>query len=141
MSSGLRGRKVKELWANCGHKVASRKPSVTGANSHSSSAFRSLWNLPAEDSGTFNAQNWAQFNPGPNETDTVVQYNVSAVTNPGLFVAQPLVANNGTLSFTPAANQNGSSMFTVTVQDNGGTSNNGLNTSTPVPPCSRQSRV
>ena len=76
---------------------------------------------------------WATFDPGaPEETgQTVRAYTVSAVSNPGLFVAPPAVATNGTLTYTPAANTSGTSTFTVTVQDDGGTANGGVDTSAP----------
>ncbi len=49
--------------------------------------------------------------------------------NPGLFMDQPAVAPDGTLTYRPAANANGSSTVTVYVKDNGGTANGGVDTS------------
>lgn len=76
----------------------------------------------AEDSGTTTVTNWASFSPGPaNEAgQSVLQYNISNISNAALFVTPPAVSNAGTLTFTPAANANGSSTFDVSVTDNGG---------------------
>ena len=86
-----------------------------------------------EDSGAQSVPGWASFSPGPSDEigQAVQSYNVSNVSNPGLFTVLPSIATNGTLSYTPASNANGSSTFTVTVTDNGGTANGGLNTSSP----------
>ena len=62
---------------------------------------------------------WASFNPGTNETDGVLAYIVSNVSDPGLFSAPIEVANNGTLSYTAAANEFGTVTFDVTVRDDG----------------------
>ena len=72
-----------------------------------------------EDSGLATVVNWASgFSPGPaNEgTQTNLGYQVSAITNPGLFAASgaPTVDIGGTLRYTPAANAFGSSQFAVT---------------------------
>ena len=49
--------------------------------------------------------------------------------NNSLFVIQPTVSANGTLSFTPAASANGTAMVSVTLHDNGGTLSGGVDTS------------
>src|SRR5207249_3540771 len=84
-----------------------------------------------EDAGAQSVTSWAAFTAGPaNESaQTVLAYNVSNVSNTGLFSAGPSVAANGTLTYTPAANANGTSTFDVTVQDSGGTANSGVDTS------------
>ncbi|MBZ0136588.1 MAG: tandem-95 repeat protein [Planctomycetes bacterium] len=73
-----------------------------------------------EDSGLTTIVNWASFTAGPaNESGQgVSQYNISNVSNSGLFVGlAPSVASNGTLTFTPAAQAFGSSTFDVSVTD------------------------
>jgi uncharacterized repeat protein (TIGR01451 family) len=85
-----------------------------------------------EDAGPQSIINWASFDAGaPNETDTVLGYTVSAVSDPSLFAAGPSVDIAGTLSFTPADDAFGTSTFEVTVQDDGGTDNGGVDTSDP----------
>ena len=77
--------------------------------------------------------NWAPFSPGPaNESgQTVLNYTVRSVSNPGIFSASPSVSQNGTLTFTPAVNAVGHSTFEALVRDNGGTANGGVDTSSP----------
>ncbi len=89
-------------------------------------------NPPAvlENSGTQTLSGWATFNPGPNETDNVLTYTVSNVSNPTLFSSLPSVNTSGTLTYTLATNQSGTSTLTVTVQDTGGTANGGIDLST-----------
>jgi hypothetical protein len=90
-------------------------------------------NPPAviENSGTHSVTTWATFNPGPNETDSVLAYIVNNITKPSLFSSPPSVNTSGTLTYTLATNQSGSSNFDVTVRDNGGTANGGVDLSTP----------
>ncbi|MGB7453005.1 MAG: Ig-like domain-containing protein, partial [Lysobacterales bacterium] len=84
-----------------------------------------------EDAGAQSLVGWAVFSAGPaNEAaQTVAAYNVSAISNGGLFSAAPAVDDNGTLSYTPADNTSGTSTFSLTVQDSGGTANGGIDTS------------
>jgi uncharacterized repeat protein (TIGR01451 family) len=85
-----------------------------------------------EDAGSQSIDNWATFDTGaPNESQSVLAYDVSNISAPGLFAAGPAVDANGTLTYTPAADANGSSTFEVTVQDDGGTVNGGDDTSAP----------
>src|SRR4029077_18714505 len=51
--------------------------------------------------------------------------------NAALFVGQPAIAANGTLTYTPAANANGTTTVTVQLHDDGGTVNGGVDTSAP----------
>ena len=92
-------------------------------------------NPPAvnEDAAAQSIANWASFSPGPADEagQTVLGYQVSAISNAALFSAQPAVANNGTLSYTPAPNANGTSTFTLRVQDSGGTADTGVDLSAP----------
>jgi hypothetical protein len=69
------------------------------------------------------------FNAGSGETQGVLQYLVSGVSNSGLFAAGPAVAPNGTLTYTPAADAFGTATFSVAVQDDGGTALGGDDTS------------
>jgi hypothetical protein len=87
-----------------------------------------------EDAGATAVAGWAVFDPTaagePDEAgQTVVGYQVTAVSNPGLFASGPAVATDGTLTYTPAANAFGTSTFDVTVQDSGGTASGGVDTS------------
>jgi subtilisin-like proprotein convertase family protein len=50
-------------------------------------------------------------------------------TNNALFLVQPAIASDGTLTFTTAANANGSATVTVRAHDSGGTANGGIDTS------------
>jgi VCBS repeat-containing protein len=90
-------------------------------------------NPPAvlENTGTHTLPNWATFTPGPvDETDNVLTYTVSNVSNPTLFASLPSVNTSGTLTYTLATNQSGTSTIDVTVQDTGGTANGGNDLST-----------
>ncbi len=49
--------------------------------------------------------------------------------NSGLFITQPTLASNGTLTFIPNPSFAGMATVTVIAQDNGGTANGGVNTS------------
>jgi len=75
---------------------------------------------------------WATFNPGPNEAgQNVLQYNISGSTCGTLLSAGPSVSIAGTLTYTPGTDQVGACTFDVTVQDDGGTTNGGVDTSSP----------
>ena len=83
-----------------------------------------------EDSGAYVA-GWASaMSMGPvDESGQSGTFNVTGNSNPGLFVAGPVVAADGTLSFTPAGDAVGSADVTVELQDDGGTVNGGDDTS------------
>jgi hypothetical protein len=85
-----------------------------------------------EDAGAQTVANWAtDISAGPtNESSQIVTFLVSN-NNSNLFLAQPAISTNGTLTFTLATNANGSATVTVSAQDNGGTDNGGNDTSTP----------
>lgn len=74
---------------------------------------------------------WALFSAGPSSesTQSVQEYLVGGITNPGLFTANPTVDPSGTLRYTPASGAVGTSDFTVRVRDNGGTANGGVDLS------------
>ena len=68
--------------------------------------------------------------PGPaSEAAQTVVLNVTN-NNIALFLVQPTIALNGTLTFTPN-NVSGTAVVTVTAVDNGGTANGGVDTSAP----------
>ncbi|MEQ2008635.1 MAG: Ig-like domain-containing protein, partial [Limisphaerales bacterium] len=64
----------------------------------------------------------------PQESAQQVSFTVTNDNN-ALFLVQPAVAANGTLTFTPAANANGSAIVTVIAVDDGGLP--GVDTSAP----------
>jgi large repetitive protein len=84
-----------------------------------------------EGSGAHSVPGWASFAAGPaNESgQAALEYPVSAIGNPALFVVPPSIAPDGTLSYTLAAQANGSSSFDVAVRDDGGTANGGVDLS------------
>jgi len=84
-----------------------------------------------EDAAPVSIPNWASFNPGPPDeaAQTLLAYQISAISNPALFAAGPALANDGTLTYTVAANANGSSTFVARAQDSGGTANGGIDLS------------
>ncbi|HYT89992.1 MAG TPA: DUF4214 domain-containing protein, partial [Gemmataceae bacterium] len=65
----------------------------------------------------------------PNEAGQAVDFIVSN-NNPTLFLVQPTVAPDGTLTFAPTG-AGGSAIVTVQLHDNGGTANGGIDTSAP----------
>ncbi len=87
-----------------------------------------------EDAGLQEIEGWVtEFIPGPpNESyQEVLEYIVSDITNPDLFVVEPQVSTDGTLIFQSAPDAFGSSEFTVVVRDDGGTERGGIDTSDP----------
>jgi hypothetical protein len=64
------------------------------------------------------------------ESSQSVTFIVTA-SNPALFVVQPAVAPDGTLTFTPKLLGLGSATVTVRAVDDGGTANGGSDTSAP----------
>ncbi len=67
--------------------------------------------------------------PADESGQSITNYSV-ANNNTALFLVQPAVGLNGTLSFSPAANANGSATVTVIAEDDGGTANAGVNKTT-----------
>lgn len=84
-----------------------------------------------EDAGPQTVNSWAVFDAGGNETQGVLQYTVTNISNASLFASggMPVVDNAGTLTYTPNADASGTSTFEVTVRDDGGTANGGVDTS------------
>ncbi|MDP3719159.1 MAG: Ig-like domain-containing protein [Acidobacteriota bacterium] len=85
-----------------------------------------------EDSGAQTFVGWATaITAGPvDESAQVVAFTVTN-TNTALFVAQPALAADGTLTFQPAPDAFGTASVTVLLADDGGTLNGGSNTSAP----------
>ncbi len=63
---------------------------------------------------------------GPDEAGQIVTIVSFSSTNPELFLDQPALAADGTLTFTPAPDAFGQATLLVVLQDNGGTANNGV---------------
>jgi len=85
-----------------------------------------------EDAGAQTLAGWTTaISAGPaDESMQTVAFTVSN-TNAALFVAQPALAIDGTLTFQAAADAFGTATVTVQLSDNGGTLNGGINTSAP----------
>src|SRR5262249_35373324 len=83
-----------------------------------------------EDSGPQTFAGWASgISAGPeDEADQSVRFMVRN-DNRGLFLVQPMVAPDGTLTFTPAANPNGTATVTIQLSDTGGTAFGGVDLS------------
>ncbi|MEK7705243.1 MAG: Ig-like domain-containing protein [Myxococcota bacterium] len=84
----------------------------------------------SEDAGAQSVSGWAtNILAGPaNEVTQIISFNVSNDNN-ALFLVQPDVSSDGTLTYTPADNAYGVATVTVSAQDNGGTANGGSGTS------------
>jgi len=84
-----------------------------------------------EDAGPQSSAWATAVSPGPaNEAAQTLTFNVSNGNN-ALFATQPAIAPNGTLSYTTAPDANGTAIVTVTLSDDGGTTNGGVDTTTP----------
>jgi VCBS repeat-containing protein len=84
-----------------------------------------------EGAGAQSVSPWATaISAGPNEAGQTVSF-VVANDNNALFLVQPSVASDGTLTFTPALVANGVATVTVTAKDNGGVAKGGTDTSAP----------
>ncbi|MGI9066294.1 MAG: tandem-95 repeat protein [Pyrinomonadaceae bacterium] len=88
--------------------------------------------LVAQNAGPQTYPAWAtNISPGPpNESSQAVNFLVSNNNN-SLFVTQPTVAPNGTLTYAPAPSATGVATVMVQIRDNGGTANGGVDTSAP----------
>jgi VCBS repeat-containing protein len=83
-----------------------------------------------EDSGAHGSAWASAISRGPaDEAGQTLTFNITGLTNAGLFAVAPSIAPDGTLTFTPAANANGTATAQVTLQDNGGTALGGADTS------------
>lgn len=80
--------------------------------------------------GAQSVSGWATgISPGPaNESSQGVSF-VVTTSNPGLFVVQPAVSPDGTLTYTPKLLGLGTATITVRAVDTGGTANGGVDTS------------
>ena len=68
---------------------------------------------------------------GDPELNQTLSFTIFSNNNPGLFSAVPAIASDGTLTYTPAANASGTATIQVQLNDGGGTSNGGVQTTTP----------
>jgi VCBS repeat-containing protein len=86
----------------------------------------------AEDAGLQTVANWASaISAGPaNEANQALSFTVTN-DNTTLFLTQPAVAVDGTLTYRSASNKYGSATVSVVLKDNGGTNLGGVNTSAP----------
>jgi hypothetical protein len=82
----------------------------------------------AEDSGAYSAAWATAISDNDPEAVQAIDFIVNNNNN-ALFVTQPALAPNGTLTFTPASNAAGTATVTVQIHDNGGTANGGVDTS------------
>jgi subtilisin-like proprotein convertase family protein len=89
--------------------------------------------MAIENASAQSVPNWATAisRGGTWEGAQLVNFQITANSNPGLFSAAPAVSPTGTLTFTPAANVNGTAAITLVLRDNGGTLNGGMDTSAP----------
>ncbi|MDB6028333.1 MAG: hypothetical protein JWM68_4556, partial [Verrucomicrobiales bacterium] len=85
-----------------------------------------------EDSGLQTVPAFAtEISPGAfNEANQQLSFVVSN-SNPGLFLTQPALSREGTLTFTPTPNAFGTSIVSVVLLDNGGSLNGGKDSSLP----------
>ena len=85
-----------------------------------------------EDASAQSVAGWsAAISAGPaSEASQSVSFAVSADA-PALFLVQPAIAADGSLSYIPAADANGVATVTVRAIDDGGTANGGSDTSSP----------
>ncbi len=65
----------------------------------------------------------------PNESAQILDFIVTANSNPGLFSVAPAISPSGTLTYTLAPNINGTASITIKLHDNAGTANAGIDTS------------
>ena len=64
-----------------------------------------------------------------NEPCQALNFILVSNSNPSIFSVQPVLNNNGTVTFTPAHDFNGVSTLVVRIHDNGGTAGGGVDTS------------
>ncbi|XZN91416.1 MAG: DUF4347 domain-containing protein [Microcoleus sp.] len=96
------------------------KPSFTNAGNQ----ILTSWTNATQSSPWVNG---VTFGPTDESTQTVSKYIVTNSDNT-LFITQPSVATNGTLTYTPSGKP-GTATVTVQLQDNGGTANGGVDLS------------
>ena len=76
-----------------------------------------------QDSGPASVQWASNIDPGPNENDQSVTFeivDIPVTTNPDLFAVPPAIDSNGVLTFTPAPHQSGSVVVLARAKDDGG---------------------
>ena len=86
-----------------------------------------------EDCGPQTLTNWATARlPGPaDEAGQSLWFTITNDNN-GMFVVQPAISDDGTLTFTTVANAYGVAVLSVVIHDDGGQANGGSNASAPV---------
>ena len=87
----------------------------------------------SEDAPSQSIEGWAtNITAGPNnESNQTLNFTLSN-SNPELFTIQPSLSTTGQLTYAPAPNASGIVTLTIVLSDNGGTSNGGINQSSPV---------
>ncbi|HKO56846.1 MAG TPA: Ig-like domain-containing protein, partial [Thermoanaerobaculia bacterium] len=84
----------------------------------------------SEDAGAQSIAWASNISAGPaDEIGQTLSFVITNVTNSGIFLAQPIIAPDGTLTFQAAANANGSAVVTVHLHDTGGVANGGVDNS------------
>jgi hypothetical protein len=84
-----------------------------------------------EDGGLYYAPWASAVSAGPGEATQSLNFDISANSNPGLFLMPPAIGADGTLFFWPALNANGTAALTVVLRDDGGTAGGGSDSSAP----------
>jgi hypothetical protein len=85
-----------------------------------------------EDAGATIVSRWASaVTAGPADENTQALDFIVSSDSPALFVADPRITPDGTLSFTPAPHAHGTANVTVRLRDNGGVDNGGADVSAP----------
>lgn len=80
----------------------------------------------SNDAGAQTITPWATgISAGPSELAQTVSFEVTSVSNAGLFSSQPLVDASGALSFAPQAAASGIATVNVRIMDDGGVANGG----------------
>jgi hypothetical protein len=85
-----------------------------------------------EDAGPQAITGWATaVSAGPDDESGQILTFIVSNDDTALFLVQPAISADGTLSYTSAADASGSAIVTVTLSDDGGTANGGVDTSAP----------
>ncbi|MDQ3367389.1 MAG: ice-binding family protein [Myxococcota bacterium] len=85
----------------------------------------------AQDPGAQTVDPWAtMISAGPaDESAQLLTFEVTANTNPGLFMVAPAVSPMGVLTYTPTMGAVGTALITLRVTDDGGVANGGVRAS------------
>ncbi|WP_166653908.1 Ig-like domain-containing protein, partial [Tahibacter aquaticus] len=82
-----------------------------------------------EDAAAQTVANWATAINDNDGGSQIVDFQISANSNPALFATAPAISPTGTLTYTTAPNANGTATVSVVLHDNGGTAFGGSDTS------------